>query len=171
MSWMRLGSLQMIALAAALSFGAGTAVGAKFLGYERGAREARKEAQTRYDVLYQTSLRLVAEREQCREQVARFNAATEQQRVQSRAIEQADRAARAEAVGRAEAAAAKAAEDAARVQLKIEEGADALQKLADSCVAAGVPAGFVDVLNGVIAAGSRAADNRDRPVPGGAPGD
>lgn len=138
------------------------------VGHDRGVVAGAASAKVAYDLLYQTSLRVIAERDQCKGEVEKFNGETERLRTENDAILAADRVASAEAVKRAEQAAINAAREAEKSIVRMREGGDALKKLADTCIVSGVPAGFVDVLNSV----TRGADNPgDGQVPDSKAGD
>lgn len=159
---------KMILICSALCAAGGAAAGARYLGYPMGkaAEEAKmkKGPDGEYFVLYQTSLRITAEREQARAEVTKINDANVKISAENKRIEDQDRVARAIAVSRSESAATQASLEASATRQKIEEGRNALAKLADTCIASGVPAGFVSVLNTAITA---AADfNRESAVPG-----
>lgn len=125
------------------------AAGGFKLGDMNGSARAAKLAKIEYDVLYQTSLRVVAERDQCKQEVEKYNGETERLRTEGEAILAADRAASANAVKAAEAAAINASREATASVQRMKEGGDALKKLADTCILSGVPSAYVDVLNSV----------------------
>lgn len=141
------------------------AAGGFKLGDMSGSARATKLAKIEYDVLYQTGLRVVAERDQCRGEIAKYNSETERQRQENDAIVAADRIASAGAVKAAEAAAINASREAAASVQRMKEGGDALKKLADTCILSGVPSAYVDVLNSVATGGTNRPRGDEVPEP------
>jgi len=139
--------LRAVALGGIAAFSAGIGIGWQFFGYPRGYDAGYAAKTAEYEALWDTSVRITGEREQCKGEIVKVNTEVDRQKEENRKILIEDRAATDVAIARSEKSAAEAAASVAKMQFQITEARNEMVKIKDACVNAGVPAAYFDVLN------------------------
>lgn len=125
-------------------------------GYQRG----RKEATAEIAAMKRAGLRMQAERDQARAEVAKVNAAIAAQVEELAKLMSADQAERSAAAKRMEAAAISAAVEAKRAGERALAAREVIQNVADQCARAGVPDDALRVLRNITGGSADLGEGR-----------